>query len=169
MVKALGNQKTGSDQFLDWFLVCTGFNPFYTSLSANILQLSIGNFVTILPSFQINPRTLIYIKNWCFYKISLVHILFSTIFYIFNYISVNFEPMTRPGIEPKTFWTYTRCSNQLSYPALEFNQLILYLYNCQPKDTYSARHIQCHSLYARSTCDQDMTRLVNLETMWQIT
>ena len=45
----------------------------------------------------------------------------------------------------------TRCSNQLSYPALEFNQLILYLYNCQPKDTYSARHIQCYSLHARST------------------
>ena len=26
--------------------------------------------------------------------------------------------MTRQGIEPRTFWTYTRCSNQLSYPAL---------------------------------------------------
>jgi hypothetical protein len=49
--------------------------------------------------------------------------------------------VTRPGIEPRTFWTYTRCSNQLSYLALESNQLILYLCNCQPKDTYSARHI----------------------------
>ena len=26
--------------------------------------------------------------------------------------------MTRQGIEPRTFWTYTRCSNPLSYPAL---------------------------------------------------
>ena len=124
MVKALGNQKTGSNQFLDWFLVCTGFNLFYTSLSANILQLSISNFVTILLSFKISPRTLIYIKNWCFYKISLVHILFSTVFYIFNHISVNFEPMTRPGIEPRT---YTRCSNQLSYPALEPSENELWL------------------------------------------
>jgi hypothetical protein len=49
--------------------------------------------------------------------------------------------VTRPGIEPRTFWTYTRCSNQLSYLALKSNQLILYLCNCQPKDTYSARHI----------------------------
>ena len=78
---------------------------------------------------------------------------------------LKYRKVTRPGIEPRTFWTYTRCSNQLSYLALEFNQLILYLCNCQPKDTYSVRHIQCHSLHARSTCDHDMTRLVNLETM----
>ena len=64
---------------------------------------------------------------------------------------LKYRKVTRPGIEPRTFWTYTRCSNQLSYLALEFNQLILYLCNCQPKDTYSARHIQCHSLHARST------------------
>ena len=24
----------------------------------------------------------------------------------------------RLGIEPRTFWTYTKCSNQLSYPAI---------------------------------------------------
>ena len=64
---------------------------------------------------------------------------------------LKYRKVTRPGIEPRTFWTYTRCSNQLSYLALGFNQLILYLCNCQPKDTYSARHIQCHSLHARST------------------
>ena len=64
---------------------------------------------------------------------------------------LKYRKVTRPGIEPRTFWTYTRCSNQLSYLALEFNQLILYLCNYQPKDTYSARHIQCHSLHARST------------------
>ena len=64
---------------------------------------------------------------------------------------LKYRKVTRPGIEPRTFWTYTRCSNQLNYLALEFNQLILYLCNCQPKDTYSARHIQCHSLHARST------------------
>ena len=40
--------------------------------------------------------------------------------------------MTRLGIEPRTFWTYTKCSNQLSYLALEFNQLILYLCNWVP-------------------------------------
>ena len=64
---------------------------------------------------------------------------------------LKYRKVTRPGIESRTFWTYTRCSNQLSYLALEFNQLILYLCNCQPKDTYSTRHIQCYSLYARST------------------
>ena len=64
---------------------------------------------------------------------------------------LKYRKVTRLGIEPRTFWTYTRCSNQLSYPALEINQLILYLCNCQSKDTYSARHIQCHSLHARST------------------
>ena len=65
---------------------------------------------------------------------------------------LKYRKVTRPGVEPRTFWTYTRCSNQLSYPALEFNQLILYLCNCQSKDTYSsARHIQCHFLHARST------------------
>ena len=64
---------------------------------------------------------------------------------------LKYRKVTRPGIEPRTFWTYTRCSNQLSYLALEFTQPILYLCNCQPKDTYSARHIQCHSLHARST------------------
>ena len=63
---------------------------------------------------------------------------------------LKYRKVTRPGIEPRTFWTYTRCSNQLSYLALEFNQLILYLCNCQPKNTYSAKHIQCHSLHARS-------------------
>ena len=60
---------------------------------------------------------------------------------------LKYRKVTRAGIEPRTFWTYTRCSNQLSYLALEINQLILYLCNCQPKDTYSARHIQCHSLH----------------------
>jgi hypothetical protein len=57
------------------------------------------------------------------------------------HILLKYRKVARPGIEPRTFWTYTRCSNQLSYPALEFNQLILYLCNCQPKDAYSARHI----------------------------
>ena len=52
-----------------------------------------------------------------------------------------YRKVTRPGIEPRTFWTYTRCSNQLSYSALEFNRPILYLCNCQSQDTYSARHI----------------------------
>ena len=54
---------------------------------------------------------------------------------------LKYRKVTRLGIEPRTFWTYTRCSNQLSYPALEFNRLILYFCNCQSKDTYSARHI----------------------------
>ena len=59
---------------------------------------------------------------------------------------LKYRKVTRLGIEPRTFWTYTRCSNQLSYPALEFNQLILYLCNLSTQ-----RHIQCHSLHARST------------------
>ena len=70
---------------------------------------------------------------------------------LFMKILLKYRKVTRPGIEPRTFWTYTRCSNQLSYLALEINQLILYLCNCQSKDTYSVRHIQCHSLHARST------------------
>ena len=40
---------------------------------------------------------------------------------------LKYRKVTRPGIEPRTFWTYTRCSNQLSYLALEFNQFRLYL------------------------------------------
>jgi len=35
MVKALGHQKTGSNQFLDWFLVCTSFNLFYKVIFYN--------------------------------------------------------------------------------------------------------------------------------------
>ena len=38
--------------------------------------------------------------------------------------------MTKPVIESRTFWTYTKCYNQLSYLALEFNQFILYWCNC---------------------------------------
>ena len=30
---------------------------------------------------------------------------------------LKYRKVTRPGIEPRTFWTYTRCSNQLSYLA----------------------------------------------------
>jgi len=33
------------------------------------------------------------VRNWCFYKISLVHLLFSTVCYIFNHISVGFGPI----------------------------------------------------------------------------
>ena len=40
-----------------------------------------------------SPRTLNSIGNWCFYKISLVHLPFSTVFYIFNHISVSFGPI----------------------------------------------------------------------------
>ena len=36
---------------------------------------------------------LIFIKNWCFYTIILVHLLFSTVFYIFSPISVSFGPI----------------------------------------------------------------------------
>jgi hypothetical protein len=32
--------------------------------------------------------------------------------------SIKLVKVTRPGIEPRTFWTYTKCSNQLSYPAI---------------------------------------------------
>ena len=35
-----------------------------------------------------------------------------------GHIVLKYRKVTRPGIEPRTFWTYTRCSNQLSYPAL---------------------------------------------------
>ena len=48
----------------------------------------------------------------------------------FSLLLLKYRKVTRPGIEPRTFWTYTRCSNQLSYPALEINQLMLYLCNC---------------------------------------
>ena len=40
-----------------------------------------------------SPRTLIYVKNWCIYKINLVHLLFSTVFYIFKHNFVSFGPI----------------------------------------------------------------------------
>ena len=51
---------------------------------------------------------------------------------------LKYKKVTKLKIEPRIFWTYTRCSNQLSYLALEFNRPILYLCNCQSQDTYSA-------------------------------
>jgi hypothetical protein len=33
-------------------------------------------------------------------------------------LRIKLVKVTRPGIEPRTFWTYTKCSNQLSYPAI---------------------------------------------------
>ena len=71
-------------------------------------------------------------RYWCLHLVPL---------HAGSYAVLKYRKVTRPGIEPRTFWTYTRCSNQLSYLALEFNQLILYLCNCQSQDTYSARHI----------------------------
>jgi hypothetical protein len=32
--------------------------------------------------------------------------------------NIKLVKVTRPGIEPRTFWTYTKCSNQLSYPVI---------------------------------------------------
>jgi len=52
-----------------------------------------GNFIDISISFIMSPRTLNSVGNWCFYKISLVHLLFSTLFYIFDHISVGFGPI----------------------------------------------------------------------------
>ncbi|EDR05849.1 uncharacterized protein LACBIDRAFT_302398 [Laccaria bicolor S238N-H82] len=44
--------------------------------TANILKLLIGKFINIFNSFKTSPRTLNSVRNWCFYKISLVHLLF---------------------------------------------------------------------------------------------
>ena len=79
-------------------LVYTSLNWFKTSLSANILQLWIINMNL---SFKMSPRTLIYVKNWCIYKINLVHLLISTVFYIFKHNFVSFGPI---NMFLCTFW-----------------------------------------------------------------
>ena len=43
-------------------------------------------------SLKTSPRTLSFVKNWCFYKISLVHLLFPKVFYILIHISLDFWP-----------------------------------------------------------------------------
>ena len=70
-----------------------GLLQFKTGLSANILQLWIGKFIKMHLSFKMSPRTLIYVNNWCIYKINLVHLLFSTVFYIFKHNFVIFGPI----------------------------------------------------------------------------
>jgi len=50
-------------------------------------------FIYIFITFKKSPRTLNSVRNWCFYKINLVHLLFQTVFYIFNHISVSFGPI----------------------------------------------------------------------------
>jgi hypothetical protein len=37
---------------------------------------------------------------------------------LFRGVIIKLVKVTRPGIEPRTFWTYTKCFNQLSYPAI---------------------------------------------------
>ena len=39
--------------------------------------------------------------------------------HIWSSILLKYRKVTKPRIEPRTFWTYTRCSNQLSYLVLE--------------------------------------------------
>jgi hypothetical protein len=34
------------------------------------------------------------------------------------HVHIKLVKVTRLGIEPRTFWTYTKCFNQLSYPAI---------------------------------------------------
>ena len=43
-------------------------------------------------SFNTSLRTLSFVKNWCFYKISLVHLLFPKVIYIFIHILSVFWP-----------------------------------------------------------------------------
>ena len=72
-----------------------------------------------------SPGTLIYIKNWCFYKISLIYPLFSTVFYIFNHISVNFNMFL--GV----FW---RVSKRLQNTSLTWTSFFVVFTSQQWKD-----------------------------------
>ena len=46
----------------------------------------IGTFIYITISFKTSPRMLSSVKNWCFFKISLVHLLFPKVIYILIHI-----------------------------------------------------------------------------------
>ena len=63
-----------------------------TGLWANILKLWIGRFIDITISFKTSLRTLSFVKNWCLYKISLVHLLFPKVIYILIHILSVFWP-----------------------------------------------------------------------------
>jgi hypothetical protein len=49
----------------------------------------IHNFISLKKSL----RTLNSVRNWCFYKINIIHLLFHAVFYVFNHISVSFGPI----------------------------------------------------------------------------
>jgi hypothetical protein len=53
----------------------------------------LGINIYIYISFKMGPRTLNSVRNWCFYKINIVHQLFHAVFYVFNHISVSFGPI----------------------------------------------------------------------------
>ena len=72
--------------------VFVGFNRFMTGLYANILKLWIGKFIDITISFKTSPRTLRFVKKWCFYKINMVHLLFPKVIYILIHIFSIFWP-----------------------------------------------------------------------------
>jgi hypothetical protein len=42
---------------------------------------------------KMSLRALNLVRNWCFYKINIVHLPFYTVFCIFNHISVIFGPI----------------------------------------------------------------------------
>jgi hypothetical protein len=44
-------------------------------------------------SFKMSLRMLNSVRNWCFYQINIVHLLFYAVFYVFNHISVSFGPI----------------------------------------------------------------------------
>ena len=174
------------------------WSPFQIALVSNPavpVYVSPGVPVLFLPFWVISPLSTHFVQQWqplfpknggmfslsdpSFSRVMSDPILWLTSSFVFLLINASgqgipiiwllkYKKVTRLGIEPRTFWTYTRCSNQLSYLALEFNLYCIYV-TANPKthivpDTYSA--IPC---MPDQPCDHDMTRLVNLETMWQIT
>jgi hypothetical protein len=52
-----------------------------------------GIHINILIKFKKSLRTLNTVRNWCFYKINIIHLLFYTVFHVLNHISVSFEPI----------------------------------------------------------------------------
>jgi hypothetical protein len=52
-----------------------------------------GSNIYILILFKVSLRTLSSARNWCFYKINIIHLLFYAVFYVFNHISVSFGPI----------------------------------------------------------------------------
>ena len=88
-------KKTGLNQPRPQFsvhglvLTSPGLNWFKTGLDRFSCQLLISRFINIVFSFNLSPRTLIYVTNWCSYKNILVHLPFVGFFRHFTILPIS--------------------------------------------------------------------------------